>query len=197
MHSPSPSTRRSSAGASADAGDLRPGRLALLVAAAGLLAAAHLSLRPELPWVAEEPDELGGCLLAEETGGDEAADAPPTWGPVDVDSIPSVDAIALLGRRGVTFVDARPRGRFAEGHVPGALCLPADEAPILIGHSSLPIDPAGRVVAYCEDADPSDAQAVAALLRDRLDCASVAVVRGGWRRWLADGGPSERGPGHG
>jgi len=162
-------------------------QLALLIGLSGLLAAGHLALRPELPWIAEEPADLGACELTQED-----PNAAPDPEAERLATVSASQAIALVGRDAVTFVDARARGRFVDGHIPGALCLPAAEAPTLVAETSLPIDPEGLVLAYCEGSSSTEADELGALLRDRLGCAQVKVIDGGWQQWLADGGPTRR-----
>jgi len=56
-----------------------------------------------------------GCVVWPAGGG---PDAPP---------IPYGDAVALVDRGEAVFVDVRPREAYEEGHIPGALNLPAHE----------------------------------------------------------------------
>lgn len=166
--------------------------LAALVGISGLLAGAHLGLRDELPWVAVEPVDLGSCSLQEE--GAEGAEAPSRPA---MPTISAGEAIALVGRGGVTFVDARSSERFADGHVPGALCLPAGDAASLLATQSLPVAPSDLVITYCDGQGPGEAEALGLLLRERLGCQEIRVLGGGWEQWLAAGGPTDGGPDRG
>lgn len=166
--------------------------LATLVALASGLALGHLTLRihglaePGLAWIADEPVELGACELGEaglgEALGDEAQVAA-------AERIAAVEALGLHGRPGVVFVDARPSPAFAGGHVPGAICLPADEAAAILGRESVAVGPDDLVIAYCEGLRCERSEALARLLREHLGCRSVRVLEGGWPQWLAAGGP--------
>lgn len=165
--------------------------LATLVALASGLALAHLALRihglgePGLAWIADEPVELGACELGEGAGevlGDEAQVAA-------AERIAAPEALGLHGRPGVVFVDARPSPAFAGGHIPGALCLPADEAAAILGRESVAVGPDDLVIAYCEGLRCERSEALARLLREHLGCRSVRVLEGGWPQWLAAGGP--------
>ncbi len=172
-------------------------QLAVSFGIACALAALHLGLHPDLPWVAQEPEVLRACELTEDLPGPR----------IDVDRIddqlpllPTIsarEALELVGAEGITFVDVRDLGSFRGGHIPEALCLPAAEAPSLLGQASLPIAAGDRIITYCGQADPSDAEDVGLLLRDRLQCEDVQVLRGGWPQWLAAGGPSTQEPGRG
>ncbi len=182
--SPSPSSTRTSL------------QLAVSFAVACALALLHLGLHPDLPWLAEEPEELSACALPDELaapgidvdGVDDQVPLLPT--------ISTTEALGLVGADGVTFVDARDLASFRAGHIPEALCLPAAEAPELLGQASLPIAASDRIITYCGEA-PEDAELVGVLLQEHLECEDVTVLRGGWPQWLADGGPSAGEPGHG
>ena len=89
------------------------------------------------------------------------------------------------------FVDARTAAEFAQGHVTGAVHLPPsghpDEATAVAALRAFPL-----VVVY----DGGYACALAEDVARRLERAGLPDVRvldGGWRGWLAAGGPGESG----
>lgn len=167
--------------------------LAALVGLAAALAGLRLGLADDLAWVADEPEELGSCALAEEAVAGDAVVVPDPSLP----AIAADDAVAMVGRAGVTFVDARSGDRFAAGHIPGALCLPAADAEALVTQQSLPIPPDDLIIAYCESPRAGEAEALGRLLREHLGCQEVRILRGGYDGWLAVGGPSTQEPDRG
>jgi len=178
-----------------------PHKVAVSVGIACALAALHLGLHPDLPWLADKPEELRACELTDDINGSGIDGSGIDGSGVDaqVSLLPTIstrEALELVGADGVTFVDVRDRESFREGHIPGALCLSAAQAPSLIGQTSLPVATGDRIITYC-GADPSDAEDVGLLLRDSLQCEDVKVLLGGWPQWLAAAGPSAQEPGHG
>lgn len=96
----------------------------------------------------------------------------------------------------VLFVDARERVSYQEGHVPGALSLPADEleefAPTQAFQSvvfTMRLKP--RVVVYC---DGPECRASERLARALLAAGvlNVSVMADGWPAWEAAGHPATR-----
>lgn len=157
--------------------------LAGLSTGLGLAAiAAH-----DLPLLAPppEPTELS-C------GGDEqlAASADPDAGP----RLPrmSVGEVAEhLGRPGVTVVDARAGDSFLDGHIPGALHLPAWGAEQVLAVESVPIPPEDLVIVYCDGQAAELSDYLGVLLQAQVGCGQVRVIEGGWNAWLAAGAPVE------
>ena len=102
---------------------------------------------------------------------------------------------ALAESRHVPILDARNQEAYREGHVPGALSLPAadfDEAYAKL-KSSLPADKESLLVIYCAD--------MWCGLGDELQ--QKLITRGyrhvgqfpdGWRAWEDAGLPSEKAP---
>jgi len=154
-----------------------------LVVLSAALAAGHVGLRTlggaPIEWQAAS--EPSACELAHEEGGAEPASTS--------ERIDTLEAIALHGRPGVVFVDARSNSLFAGLHIPGALCLPLEEAPTLLAHTSLGVGPEDLVIAYCEGPTGERSEALAGLLREQLGCTRVQVLEGGLASWLAQGGP--------
>lgn len=116
-------------------------------------------------------------------------EAPPVGSPI-VD-IGVAEAIALRGQ-GALFVDARPPGSFASGHVEGALHLPArgdaPDAEQVVGR----LRNAPSVVVYDEDGSCAQARHLAAWLRDR-GLPDVRVMVGGFPEWQDHGNPAQSG----
>ncbi|MEZ4385546.1 MAG: rhodanese-like domain-containing protein [Nannocystaceae bacterium] len=166
--------------------------LAALVGLAAVLAALRLAAAADLAWVADEPDVLESCALADEALADDPGEVR-LAGP-SLPGIAAADAVAMVGQPGVTFVDARGGDRYAAGHIPGALCLPAADAAALVAQQTLPIPPDDLVIAYCESPREGEAQALGRLLREHLGCQEVRVLRGGYDGWLAVGGPLTQEP---
>jgi rhodanese-related sulfurtransferase len=100
-------------------------------------------------------------------------------------------AVTLAGaeaawRAGETlFVDAREPDFYEDGHIPGAVNLPASRASQA---GALPGDPDRPVIVYCTGADCRDSRTVALAL-----CAAgrrnVDVFAGGWDEWTQAGLP--------
>jgi rhodanese-related sulfurtransferase len=90
-----------------------------------------------------------------------------------------------------TFLDARRRGLFKEGHVPGAKSLPLEDFDNAFSQMTLPADSA--YIIYCEgkDCEYSD------LLAQRLyvlGYRKLAVFPGGWEEWTKGKHPEEKEP---
>jgi rhodanese-related sulfurtransferase len=103
-------------------------------------------------------------------------------------------ALELLEAGKAIFLDARTRGEFAAGHIPGALNIPPDMAPaeferLLAGR---PGDKA--LVAYCSSRQCAMADDLAINL-ELSGIRGVLVYPGGWDEWVAAKAPVEEGPG--
>lgn len=151
----------------------------LLGACAGVLGVISLGARIDVPWVAApRADAPAAC------GGDEEL--------VIAIGLPRVP-VAECRRRAdaFVFVDARPSEAFAEGHIPGAISLPAEEVEGLLASQSLPIPTEGEIVMYCDRNDGGDSEYVGRVLGEALGCHTVRVLEGGWQAWLDAAGPVE------
>lgn len=109
------------------------------------------------------------------TGGEAAAPH------VDEQGTPEMGALEVMGEvqagRAVAFVDVRDAGRWAGGHIRGAIHMPAGEINVRV--SELPWD--ALVIAYCDDGKLSR-QAVAFFReRGQEDTFVLAGGLGGWR----------------
>ena len=92
-------------------------------------------------------------------------------------------ATASGWERDVLWVDARPDGDFARGHVPGAISLNEDRwedlLPGLLDHW----DPTRKVVVYCSSLSCQASHDVARRLREEVQLPNVFVLQGGWEAW--------------
>lgn len=145
------------------------------------LGIASLAARLDVPWIPPPaPPEPTAC------GVDEAlavADAP------ELARI----AVAELRTRmpGVVIVDARSTDAFVDGHIPGAVSLPAAEIDAIIANESLPLPIDRDIVTYCDRDGGVDAEYVGRALDLALGCDRVIVLEGGYTAWLAVDGAIE------
>lgn len=158
-----------------------------------LLQAAALTAAGGFLGVGVNAVRAGGLELARPVlagAGDVAAscEAP---GALPVAEVDLTTAISLRAQ-GAVFVDARPAGAFADGHVEGALHLPArgdapDAAAIVERLARAP-----AVVVYDADGACAQARHLASWLRDR-GISSPRVLLGGFPEWQERGEPAESG----
>jgi len=152
----------------------------LLGGAATLAGVFHLAIRVDVPWTpAPEPEAAVAC------GIDESAPMP----------VPGLQRVAVPELRErldrVIVVDTRPDAEFLEGHIPGAISLPAADVESILASQSLPIPVDRDIVTYCDQGEGEDAEYVGRLLDDALGCDRVRVLEGGFTAWLAGGAPVE------
>lgn len=112
----------------------------------------------------------------------------------EIETVPVSDAMVLLGREDVVFVDLRdPRELAREGRIPGAFSCPR-------GMLEFWIDPESPYhkdifardalfLFYCASAWRS---ALATKLAQDMGLSPVAHLGGGFRAWKEAGGPVER-----
>jgi len=123
-----------------------------------------------------------------------AFEAPASCGSDDSEppsEIEPADAIRLCGHPEIVIADTRPAGRFAEGHVAGAIHLPCDAAGSVASDALARLDGASTVIVYGESSE--DATPVAVSLRRRLHH-RVAVLKGGFATWNQAGLACASGP---
>ncbi len=154
----------------------------VLVAAAGALAGflGNAFSAKRIPLVGEWAKPYG----VPSAGGAHS----PTHGNVEIGM---EEAVRLLAG-GAVLIDARPPGEFAEGHIPGAVSLPAegDSAP---PEAALELcEGAAGVVVYCSSAECDEAHLLARALRE-AGVGGVRVFAGGLAEWKAAGRPVARG----
>jgi rhodanese-related sulfurtransferase len=86
------------------------------------------------------------------------------------------------------FLDARPTGDYAEGHIPGALSLPPDEFEQRFVELIDSITEAPALIIYCSGEECSDSIALAERLLETRDT-GIYVFEAGWRAWRRAGAP--------
>ena len=111
-----------------------------------------------------------------------------------IETIPAADAIGLLGRDDVVFVDLRdPRELKREGRIPGAFHCPRGMLEFWIDPDSPYHKPIfaedKRFVFFCAGGWRS---ALAAATAQDMGLAPVAHVGGGFSAWREAGGPIEK-----
>jgi rhodanese-related sulfurtransferase len=146
------------------------GALALSAGSAVLgLAVNHISPRgiPLLPSPANQQagDELGLPL------------------PAGIGGVDNDEARQALDDPSALFLDARSPQEYNEGHLPGALNLPAYEFDDHFFEVMEPIEEASRIIVYCDGDECSDSIAVAERLVE-FGFSEVYVFEGGWRSWV-------------
>jgi rhodanese-related sulfurtransferase len=141
--------------------------LALVVGASAIGLAVNAARRDRIPLVAPFPYEQ---------------DCPDKQGPEVAATVTVAQARALVGRKDVVLLDARPAEEFADGHIVGARSFPysfvtppgAAQARALRGYS--------HVVIYCDSPGDRLAQLLADQLRG-LGLATTRVLEGGLAAW--------------
>jgi len=127
------------------------------------------------------------------------APPPPALFPADpaapVREISGADAWkAHQGR--VRFLDARRSGDYAEGHIPGAWCVPIWESDIeaRITIFEATAQPATRdpLVIYCSGGDCEDSHMLASRLL-KLGYRNLLIYRAGYPDWLSQGRSTKQG----
>jgi len=91
-------------------------------------------------------------------------------------------------------IDARRTSVYAEGHVPGALSVPASEDRKALPANVLNSPRAGILVVYCEGGDCQSSLLLAKRLHDE-GFKDIRVMTGGWEAWKTAGLPEERSDG--
>jgi rhodanese-related sulfurtransferase len=97
-----------------------------------------------------------------------------------------------LAAGGIVAVDARDADSYAEGHLPGALSLPLEEAEARLEAFRLRVDPATALAVYCNGYGCPDSFDLAIKLI-AAGYASVAVFEGGLPEWRDAGLAVEEG----
>lgn len=83
----------------------------------------------------------------------------------------------------VVWVDARPRARFDQGHIDGALLLNEDEWDRLVPAFLDAWEPEKFVVVYCDGGSCDASHAVARRLREELKIDNIRILKGGIAAW--------------
>ncbi len=163
-------------GGRADLGGVLAGALAIVVGSAALgVVVNHFSPR-------------GIPLLAEHS-----AEAPVFDLPAGMVSLSPAEAEAAFRAGSALFLDARPPEEYAEGHIPGALSLPAGDFEDHFLDLADLVEEAEAIVVYCGGVECSEAMEVAERLLE-TGRTEVGVFERGWRAWGEAGGPVREGP---
>jgi rhodanese-related sulfurtransferase len=83
----------------------------------------------------------------------------------------------------VQWVDARPRAKFEQSHILGAVLLNEDEWDQLVPAFLIAWKPEKVVVVYCDGGSCDASLSVARRLREDLKLGNVHVLKGGWAAW--------------
>lgn len=140
------------------------------------------------------PAQMALLLLAGLLGGLVVAVAHPErlpWseaGLLGAGEITLADALAL---EEAVWIDARERGAYEAGHIPGAILLNETEWNTLLPGFFARWAPGHPVVVYCDSRQCDTSHHVADRLREEAGLPEVHVLFGGWETWRehrAEGG---------
>ena len=81
------------------------------------------------------------------------------------------------------WLDARPGGEFAAGHIPGAKLLNAEGWDSLLPEVLNAWTPGQNVIVYCSKQSCDASHEVARRLREEANLKNVFVLEGGWEAW--------------
>ena len=101
--------------------------------------------------------------------------------PARQDEITVSQARSLTGT--VMWLDARPDGEFAAGHIPGAKLLNAEHWDGLLPEVLNAWTPGQKVIVYCSKQSCDASHEVARRLREEANLKNVFVLAGGWEAW--------------
>lgn len=104
-----------------------------------------------------------------------------------------IDVEQMLGQ-GVYVLDARPPNLFEEGHIPGAISAPAEEARSVVPILEFNVPKDAPVVVYCRGIGCLESANLASCLVDQ-GYRDVKIFKGGFLDWHAAGLPVESGGG--
>lgn len=107
-------------------------------------------------------------------------------------AIPLAEARSLFENGGAVFLDARPALEYAEGHIQGALSLPAQEFDVHFDRLMDRIPDTKTLIAYCDGESCELSKDLAKTLLE-LGFPNVRVLINGWTIWKNDGLPVEAG----
>jgi rhodanese-related sulfurtransferase len=101
----------------------------------------------------------------------------------------------FLGHRQIVFIDARARDIFQQGHIEGAMSLPAGELGAILPAKVRNYLSGAVVVIYCQGADCHDSHDVAKRLQAaNIDISPIFIFNDGYPAWTAAGHPTMAGP---
>ncbi len=116
----------------------------------------------------------------------------PTPLPKGLEPITTAEAKSALDKHIALFIDARPADQYAQGHLPGALSLPADKFDDTFPGLADRIEASPFLVIYCDGAECSDSIHVAERLL-AYGFLGARVMVDGYRAWTAAGYPIAKG----
>jgi len=102
------------------------------------------------------------------------------------------EARSAFDEHAALFLDARSPEDYAEGHVPGALNLPAYEFDTRFPEIADRVEEAQSIIVYCDGVECSDSIHVAERLVE-YGFSHFAVFESGWRAWAESGAPVSEG----
>ena len=139
--------------------------------------------------VVNEISPRGIPLLA--TGADTDGPATPAL-PEGIRGVDLPEARSAFDEQTALFLDARSYEDYAEGHVPGALSLPAYEFDARFPDIADRVEGAQSIIVYCDGAECSDSIRVAERLVE-YGFSHVSVFESGWRAWAESEAPKSAG----
>ena len=128
--------------------------------------------------------------VVDENQGDEPPVEPP---PPDPDKIPHIDFAEAkqAWEDGTLFVDARAAKYYAEGHIPGAVNIPAWAPDIAERIAQLAeVEPtAAPVIVYCNESKECEDSHIVGNQMRQFDFEDLSVYEGGFPGWQKSGNP--------
>jgi rhodanese-related sulfurtransferase len=113
--------------------------------------------------------------------------------PTGIVSVSLAEFQAAFRTQSALLVDARPPEEYEEGHVPGAVSLPAGAFEERYLDLMDVVEEAEATIVYCGGFECSESIQVAERLLE-VGRTQVGVFEQGWRAWSESGGPSREGP---
>jgi rhodanese-related sulfurtransferase len=102
------------------------------------------------------------------------------------------DALLLFASKRALFIDARSGSEFADGHIQGAVNVPADDFDLIYPKLADRFGKADAVITYCDGERCPLSADVARLLTGR-GVKNVFVLKNGWTVWNNERLPVEQG----
>ncbi|MES2201970.1 MAG: rhodanese-like domain-containing protein [candidate division FCPU426 bacterium] len=116
---------------------------------------------------------------------------PPDWAK-DWEHVTFEKAKKYHTKRNILFCDARAKSEYDDGHIPGAIPLPAGEADKYYAMYEKKIKRADKLVTYCHGVGCRLSEKAAKFLVEKGH-KNVAVFFGGWPQWMEHKMPVEKG----
>ena len=102
----------------------------------------------------------------------------------DLPEVSVAEVASLVGQPDVTFIDARFPQDYAHGHLAGAVSLPVYAGLVERSELLAAINPAQRIVVYCQSDGCTWGKSIASDLALR-GYGNVHVFTAGWKGWVA------------